>query len=98
MAAELVAPEEFARGRVAGGVAGMALPSVGVMKYTAGMGPIAKALYGGAAGGILGGLSGMGAGETMGERLQNARLPAAVGAGVGLLACLLYTSPSPRDS
>jgi len=89
MAAELVAPEEFARGRVAGGVAGMALPSVGVMKYTAGMGPIAKALYGGAAGGILGGLSGMGAGETMGERLQNARLPAAVGAGVGLLAPLI---------
>lgn len=90
MAAMLVAPDEFSKGKLAGGIATVALPSAGIMKYTAGMGPLAKSVYGGLTGGLLGGLAGFGEGEGgFVNRMKSASLPAGVGAGVGLLAPVL---------
>lgn len=86
-AAEFLNPEEFSKGGTAGGIAVMAMPSLGVMKITSQMGPVAKALYSGAAGGLLGGLSGFGHGEGgLESRLKSAAVPAGIGAGLGLLA------------
>ena len=96
-AARAAYPDEFGKGNIAGGVASMALPGVGVGKLAQGLGTGLKTLAYGTAGAINGGVSGFmdetggGAGFTgpdLANRLDNAKMPAAFGAGVGMAAPL----------
>ena len=96
-AARAAYPDEFGKGNIAGGVASMALPGVGVGKAAQGLPTILKALAYGTVGAINGGISGFmdetggGAGFTgpdLANRLDNAKMPAAFGAGVGFAAPL----------
>lgn len=86
LAAQVLAPDAYSSGQLAGGIAGAAVPVGGIMKATAGMPMWAKSAYGGLTGGILGGLPAFGEGEGLTDSLMRARVPAAVGAGIGLLA------------
>jgi hypothetical protein len=94
-AARTAYPEEFDKGNIAGGVASMAIPGLGVGKLAQGLGRGLKTLAYGVAGGISGGASGFmnetggGAGFTgpdLSNRLDNAKMPAIFGAGVGAVA------------
>lgn len=86
LAAQVLAPDAYASGQMAGGLTSAAIPGLGVMKYTAGMPTWAKAAYGGATGALIGGLPAFGEGEGMVDSLMQARVPAAIGAGLGILA------------
>jgi hypothetical protein len=89
LAAQVLAPDAYSSGQMAGSLTSAVIPAGGVMKATAGMPTWAKAAYGGVTGGILGGLPGFGEGEGMSDRLSRAAMPAAVGAGLGILAPVL---------
>lgn len=85
LAAQILAPDAYASGQMAGGLTSAALPVGGVMKATAGMPTWAKSAYGGVTGALIGGLPAFGEGEGLVDSLMRARVPAAVGAGLGIL-------------
>jgi hypothetical protein len=93
-AAQAAYPDEFGKGKFAGGVAASALPGFGAGKIAQGGGMLAKTLAYGATGLLNGGLSGFMdgnnasgfTGRDLWERIQAAKTPALIGAGLGVAA------------
>jgi hypothetical protein len=97
-AANAAYPDDFGKGNIAGGGASMVLPGVGIGKLAQGLSTLGKIFAYGTVGGLNGGISGFmdetggGAGFTgpdLANRVQNAKTPAAWGAGLGIAAPLL---------
>jgi hypothetical protein len=97
-AAKAAYPDEFSAGNIAGGGISMLFPGLGMGKLAKGLKPLAKVLGYGTVGGINGGVSGFmdetggGAGFTgpdLANRVENAKAPAAWGAGIGIAAPML---------
>ena len=93
-AAQAAYPDEFGKGKFAGGVAASALPGFGAGKIAQGGGMLAKTLAYGATGLLNGGLSGFMdgnnasgfTGSDLWARIQAAKTPALIGAGLGVAA------------
>ena len=87
-ALQVTAPEQYAKGQVAGGVAGAALPAGGAAKLMQGMGTVGKMATGAATGAAAAALPDFGAGQGgVASRVANIDpTSAAIGAAVGAAA------------
>lgn len=86
-AAATAHPDAYNTGQTGGAVLSALVPGFGALKATQGAGMGMKMGAGGLAGGAAGGAQGFAEGEGGGwSRLQNAKMPAAIGAGFGMAA------------
>ncbi len=79
-------PEEFSSGKAAGNIGTMAIPGGAALKATKGMGLLGKSLVSGLTMGTAAGTDGFMGGEGFENRIENAKAPAMIGAGIGILA------------